>query len=225
MIGVLFYNHSQMSCLLFDKIELFVTMKNKYKCICSKCGSEYVVECTQFAFEHGKYRKTCSSKCANSRNMTDERRNRISIGVKKHNETKPQKLYSYICEKCGIEFTTKKPFRKNRKVKCGNCIQKRKHVQDNPDSIMELSKRTISKILHRSGVGCAICGWNESTCDIHHIIERKSGGTNDVTNLIIVCPNCHRIIHSNKKYSIETLQQLSIDKHFKNWRDFYHPSN
>ena len=83
----------------------------------------------------------------------------------------PKKVKSYVCEKCGIEFTTKKPFRKNRKVKCGNCIQKRKHVQDNPDSIMELSKRTISKILHRSGVGCAICGWNESTCDIHHIIE------------------------------------------------------
>ena len=34
-----------------------------------------------------------------------------------------------------------------------------------------------------------------------------------IDNLILVCPNCHRIIHSNKKYSIEYLQNLSIDKH------------
>ena len=71
--------------------------------------------------------------------------------------------------------------------------------------MITMSKRTISKILNRSKIGCAICGWNESTCDIHHIIEKCNGGTDDVSNLIIVCPNHHRIIHTNKCYSVENI--------------------
>lgn len=35
----------------------------------------------------------------------------------------------------------------------------------------------------------------------------------------------YKLIHSNKKYTIEELQKLSIDKHFKDWEKFYHPSN
>lgn len=66
---------------------------------------------------------------------------------------------------------------------------------------------------------------NESTCDIHHIIEKSNGGTDDVSNLIIVCPNHHRIIHTNKCYSVEYLQNLSIKNTFNNWKDYYHPSN
>lgn len=207
------------------KNRTIMTVKNKYKCICSKCGKEYIVECTESLFKRGKYRKTCSSSCANSHPMTDERRKNISRGVLKHNKSKIVTIYTYTCEKCGKTFETNKAFKKGRHIKCDDCIQKRKHSQDNPISILDLSKRTISKILNRSNIGCAICGWNESTCDIHHIIERKNGGNDEINNLIIVCPNCHRIIHNNKTYSIEYLKSLSIDKHFSNWKDFYHPSN
>ena len=204
-----------------------MTVKNKYRCICSKCGKEYFIECTQKEFEKGKYRKTCSSSCANSRPMTETRRQKISDGVKSHNKlnTKQSKIYTYICETCNKQFETTRAFRKERHIKCPECIQKRKHYQENPQSILDLSKRTISKIINRSNIGCVLCGWNDSTCDIHHIIERKNGGSDDLTNLIIVCPNCHRVIHSNKKYTVDELQKFSIDKHFSNWKDFYHPSN
>ena len=61
---------------------------------------------------------------------------------------------------------------------------------------------------------------------IYIILYPKSqGGTNTSDNLIIVCPNCHRVIHANKKYDIEYLQSLSIDKTFANWKDFYHTKN
>lgn len=200
-------------------------MKNEYKCICVKCGKEYTVICTETQFKNNKFRKTCSSSCANSHEMTDERRQKISKGVLRYNKEKDKKEYVYICECCGKEFITDKRFKVNRKIHCPECIQNRKHFNDDPKSILDLSKRTISKILHRANKGCAICGWNESTCDIHHIIERKNGGKDNIDNLIIVCPNCHRIIHNNKKYSIEYLQNLSIDKNFSNWKDFYYPSN
>lgn len=40
---------------------------------------------------------------------------------------------------------------------------------------------------------CAICGWKEAGCDGHHIIPRKDGGTNNLGNTIVLCPNHHRL--------------------------------
>ena len=132
-----------------------MTVKNMYKCICSKCGKEYFVECTQKDFEKGKYRKTCSISCANSRPMTETRRQKISDGVKSHNKlnVKQPKIYTYICEACNKQFETTRAFRKERHIKCPDCIQKRKHYQENPQSILDLSKRTISKIINKSNIG------------------------------------------------------------------------
>lgn len=70
-----------------------------------------------------------------------------------------------------------------------------------------------------------MCGWDEASCDIHHITPKKQGGTDEHNNLIIVCPNCHRKIHTLNLYSEDFLRQYSIDKTFENWEDFYHISN
>jgi hypothetical protein len=42
---------------------------------------------------------------------------------------------------------------------------------------------------------CQICGWNKTVCDIHHKVPLVKGGKNTEENLILVCPNCHRLIH------------------------------
>ena len=55
--------------------------------ICQKCGKEYVIFCSDYQFEKGNYKKYCSSSCANSHNVTDELKDKISKGVLKyHNE-------------------------------------------------------------------------------------------------------------------------------------------
>jgi len=41
---------------------------------------------------------------------------------------------------------------------------------------------------------CLSCGWDKTTCDVHHIIPRKKGGTDAHTNITVVCPNCHRLL-------------------------------
>lgn len=201
------------------------------KQICPKCKKQFEIECTQSEYEKSKYRKYCSRSCANSHKLTNEQKQNISNGVK--NSIKYQisvkrrygeKIKEYVCDKCGKKFQSTENFRKNRKVHCEDCKRKVVHYHnlDDIESILDCSKRTLTKILKRSEIGCAICGWNESTCDIHHIIQRKDGGSDKNDNLIIVCPNHHRIIHTNKCYSIEFLKSLSISNKFSDWKKYYH---
>lgn len=92
---------------------------------------------------------------------------------------------------------------------------------------MELSTRTISKIMSRAKLGCVLCGWNNAKCDIHHIKDISFGGTNDMTNLIYVCPNHHREIHQKRDkhndYSVETLSKNNLLIQFPNWKSYYNP--
>lgn len=40
---------------------------------------------------------------------------------------------------------------------------------------------------------CMRCGWNEASCDTHHIIPKSRGGQYIIENGIVLCPNCHRL--------------------------------
>ena len=42
---------------------------------------------------------------------------------------------------------------------------------------------------------CILCGWEKAECDKHRILPKNKGGTYKNGNVIIVCPNCHRLIH------------------------------
>lgn len=45
------------------------------------------------------------------------------------------------------------------------------------------------------GDHCTECGWDETTCDVHHVIPRSKGGKNTIENAIMLCPNCHAKRH------------------------------
>ena len=98
----------------------------------------------------------------------------------------------------------------------GNSIKTDKIVK----SIYELSTRTISKIFKRLELGCSNCNWKEGTCDIHHINGRKIENCNDHSNLSLLCPNCHRLVHEKKikKEDLKTLVDILPD----NWQDSYY---
>lgn len=99
------------------------------------------------------------------------------------------------------------------------------NFKSNLVSLLDLSKRTVSKILRRANLKCFLCGWNDATCDVHHILSKKQGGSDSMDNLICVCPNCHRKIHNlgNAFKTLEELKDLSLDKTFSNWLDYYNP--
>lgn len=195
--------------------------------ICENCGKEH-----DGSYGSGRFCcKSCAISFGNKQRSKESRilvNKKISEGLKKYNMNNPKeiKYYDYICEKCGEHFTSTK-IRNGRLIHCDKCKRKVVHYKDinNLTSIKDLSKRTITKVLTRANKGCSICGWNESTCDIHHIVPKSKGGTNENSNLIVVCPNCHRIIHTTDKYSQEFLFEHSIEKEFNNWKDFYYISN
>lgn len=61
-------------------------------------------------------------------------------------------------------------------------------------------KRKVLSLWLRQQQCCAMCrhkitketGWN-----IHHIVERVKGGTDEMGNLLLLHPNCHRQLHRN----------------------------
>lgn len=48
---------------------------------------------------------------------------------------------------------------------------------------------------------CQRCGFksssNRSLLEIHHIISLKDGGTDDLSNILLLCPNCHKFTHES----------------------------
>jgi 5-methylcytosine-specific restriction endonuclease McrA len=54
------------------------------------------------------------------------------------------------------------------------------------------------KVIYIFGGECAICG-NPESLEIHHIVPRAEGGTNDIANLLPLCHECHCAIHKMKE--------------------------
>lgn len=88
----------------------------------------------------------------------------------------------------------------------------------NPKNILELSKRTVRKILSRIKIGCSKCKWNEDVCDIHHIQGRKIPNADAHSNLCYLCPNCHRLAHNGKIKQFISLEEMIGDT----WKNYYY---
>ena len=52
-------------------------------------------------------------------------------------------------------------------------------------------------ILHRDNFKCQLCGKTHTKLEVHHIIFRSKGGTNDENNLITLCSECHKKLHED----------------------------
>ena len=54
-------------------------------------------------------------------------------------------------------------------------------------------------------IPCEVCG--ARAVDVHHILFRSHGGTDEVENIILLCRNCHNKAHNNIKFN-ENLKKL-----------------
>lgn len=70
---------------------------------------------------------------------------------------------------------------------------------------MPVSNTQKRQIKEEAGFRCAIPTCNAtSPLDIHHIVYQCNGGTDENTNLICLCKNCHGRVHNNE------INQISI---------------
>lgn len=171
-------------------------MRKEKEVICLECKKKFKTKWTN---------KFCGMSCASTHNnrlrapLSEEKKRKRSESLKRWWNDHPE-LKSTHKQRAG-EFT---------KGKHGGQIH----------SIMDVSKRTASKILKRLNLGCCICKWNEASCDIHHINGKKVEDANGHWNLTCICPNHHRMIHNHK---ISKDKFISLDKYFpENWRDTYY---
>ena len=51
-------------------------------------------------------------------------------------------------------------------------------------------------ILHRDNYTCQCCGKKNCRLEVHHIKFRRNGGTDDEENLITLCEDCHKGVHT-----------------------------
>ena len=136
--------------------------------------------------------------------------------------------------KCARGFSTKKNRKKiNEKVSRtlsfdGLTKEERKKEKHSSyiretelHSILDVSKRTSIKILKRMKLPCSNCNWYVPNVagDLHHIVEKKNGGSDDNDNLSYICPNCHRLVHSGiiKSNELISLQDYIGDE----WKQYY----
>ena len=57
---------------------------------------------------------------------------------------------------------------------------------------------------------CEVC--HAEAVDIHHVIFRSQGGTNDIDNLIALCRSCHDKAHA-KEITAEYLTEIHPMNH------------
>ena len=105
----------------------------------------------------------------------------------------------FHCENCGKEIIRRNSdITKNKSGyfycsrQCGNEYKNKIKVEnvDWNNSIWSYRRRAFEKYEHK----CCVCGWaeDERILEVHHIDEDRSN--NEISNLCIICPICHRKI-------------------------------
>ena len=73
-------------------------------------------------------------------------------------------------------------------------------------------------VLNRDNYTCQCCGKKHVRLEVHHIIFKSMGGTDDERNLITLCEKCHKLVHDGlliltkkpKRMKLKYATQMSI---------------
>ena len=94
-----------------------------------------------------------------------------------------------------------------------------------------IKKAVRKQVWDRAKGNCEECGAGHSL-EIHHMIPRSRDGTNDISNLQLLCEKCHtekkvsnwthkgNLVNINEVFTIEEFQKLLRSKGKLNWHDF-----
>jgi len=149
---------------------------------CDSCGIEYRKQTRQAT--GSKYEHYCSKPCATSSNINN--------------------TYTTLsCSHCSKEFTrlkSKLALSKHGVYFCSReCKDKGQSYIDaiKPDHYGTGNSDYRNKAFAAYDAICATCyNDNEYVLEVHHIDQNRDN--NSINNLIILCANCHTLVHKNK---------------------------
>lgn len=122
------------------------------------------------------------------------------------------KSFSMACEICGKTFITQPARIKNRQVYCSmECGRegRRRKISGKARSTRPYGNQ---KAKVRDAFVCRICGF-DLIVHAHHIVPRKDGGTNHMSNIITLCPNHHAMAHAGLLSTDELVTAISTPFH------------
>ena len=155
--------------------------------MCVTCGNTFQADLREHKRGNAHY---CSLKCV------------------AHRPNKKVKKIPTTCVYCNTSFLSGSLETKycSRECKLRNYRKKQK-----PD--IEFHANSLARVLKE--LPCEICGWNETTRDVHHIIPVSEGGKSAMSNLIVVCPNHHRMYHKHliSEEATEAALKLRLSLH------------
>ena len=128
-------NKNPNKALIIEKTKGNRIERKLFKFKCEKCNSEYVLVLKITDFKKKKYKKFCGVGCANSRNITENVKKNISVGMIKSEKTKRLK-FEKNCLNCSKKMLLTKYEYKNRIFCCISCSSKytrKKFLKEHPD--------------------------------------------------------------------------------------------
>jgi len=150
-------------------MKLYISMNRKPNTQCSICNKEIYRRPIQI--QNGNV--YCSRKC---KGISD----RKDIQCIVCNKTITTKYASKTCSReCSNKLRTGTKYDRNQ--------------TSNKHKKMFVIKTLL---LNKRGNFCQLCKYdNVNVLQVHHIVEKSKGGSDDEENLLLICPNCHYTIH------------------------------
>lgn len=191
-----------------------------YNLICQKCGKEYSLELTESQFLKGKYKHFCSRSCANTRQHSEETKQKISQGVLNNINV------DCFCKFCGKQLKNKNALVQHE-IRCkenpnrieyqGNKGNMPKHTKKFLVSNVKLYNGNILDITQEQLIDyrekqltCEICGkpldecvkWNSKFAPKHFCIDHDH---KTLKFRGLLCSVCNRQLgwYENNKENIE----------------------
>jgi len=80
-----------------------------------------------------------------------------------------------------------------RRIKTGENIKLTYNTRSKRTDIRRANRR---RVIALKGGNCDLCGFNVlPILQVHHKRPVESGGSNDLRNYAVLCPNCHTMLH------------------------------
>lgn len=149
----------------------------KYKrnpnCVCSLCAKEIY----RRPFQLKKGAVYCSADCFHKSSEKPEKCVMCTNMV----------LAKKNCKTCSKDCANK--------LRAESASKRRDTWKDKGIVVRNLKK----KLLKLYGEKCQRCDYNKmEILEVHHIVERHLGGSNEISNLELLCPNCHAEEHYSR---------------------------